>query len=108
MERNGDITFPIPEHVAALRRRNFHTHVNAWVDMGTVTGRNQDAVKKTVAGMLKLLHPHRAHGELTEREIGPLVGFAIEMRLRTTDQLAKMLPAEFSQVDYTFKLRRQD
>ena len=60
MERNGDITFPIPEHVAALRRRNFHTHVNAWVDMGTVTGRNQDAVKKTVAGMLKLLHPHRA------------------------------------------------
>ena len=30
------------------------------------------------------------------------------MRRRTTDQLAKLLPAEFSQVDYTYKLKRGD
>jgi len=28
--------------------------VSAWVDFGNMTGRNQDAIKKTMAGMLKL------------------------------------------------------
>jgi predicted ATP-dependent Lon-type protease len=67
---------------------------------------NQDAVKKTVAGMLKLLHPHRTAEELSENEIVPLIEFAIEMRKRTTDQLAKVLPAEFSNADYTYSLRQ--
>lgn len=104
----GFLTHYLAEIFAELRRRNFKTHVNVWVDMGSTTGRNQDAVKKTVAGMLKLLHPHRAPDDLTEAEIRPLVEFAVEMRRRTTDQLAKLLPAEFSQVDYTYKLRRRD
>jgi ATP-dependent Lon protease len=103
----GFLTDYLAEIFAELRRRNFQTHVNAWIDMGSMTGRNQDAVKKTVAGMLKLLHPHRAHDDLAENEIAPLVEFAIEMRRRTTDQLAKLLPSEFSQVDYTYKLRRR-
>lgn len=36
--------------------------------MGSITGRNQDAVKKTTAGMLKLLYPHRTPADLTEQE----------------------------------------
>jgi predicted ATP-dependent Lon-type protease len=40
--------------------------------------------------------------------LSPLVEFAVEMRRRTTDQRAKMLPAEFSHVDYTYKLRPRD
>jgi len=43
-----------------LRRRNCQTHVNAWVDLGAMTRRNQDGVKKTTAGLLRLLHPHRS------------------------------------------------
>ena len=61
----------------------------------------------TVAGMLKLLHPHRAHDVLTEGEITPLVESAVEMKRRTTDQLANLAPAEFSEVDYSYKLRRR-
>ena len=72
-----------------------------------MTGRNQDAVKKTIAGMLKLLHPHRTYDNLAEGEIAPLVEFAVEMRRRTTDQLAKLLPAEFSHIDFSYKLRRR-
>lgn len=104
----GFLTDYLAEIFAELRRRNFQTHVNAWVDMGSMTGRNQDAVKKTVAGMLKLVYPHRAHDDLAENEIAPLVEFAVEMRRRTTDQLAKMLPTEFSHVDYAYKLRSRD
>jgi predicted ATP-dependent Lon-type protease len=50
--------------------------------------------------MLKLLHPHRSPETLKREEIAPLVELAVEMRKRVTDQLAKMLPAEFSAVDY--------
>ena len=67
-----------------------------------MTGRNQDAIKKTVAGLLKLLHPHRSPETLTRKEITPLIEIAVEMRARVTDQLAKMLPAEFGSVDYRY------
>lgn len=103
----GFLTDYLAEIFAELRRRNFQTHVSAWVDLGAMTGRNQDAVKKTVAGMLKLLHPHRKAEDLQEDVILPLVEFAIEMRKRTTDQLAKVMPAEFGQVDYSYAVRRR-
>jgi predicted ATP-dependent Lon-type protease len=41
------------EIFSELRRRNFQTHVAVWVDLSGMTGRNQDAIKKTVAGLLK-------------------------------------------------------
>ena len=102
----GFLTDYLAEIFAELRRRNFQTHVNAWVDMGAMTGRNQDSIKKTAAGLLKLLHPHRTPDDLTEREIAPIVEVAVEMRKRTTDQLAVVLPTEFSRIDYSYKLRR--
>jgi predicted ATP-dependent Lon-type protease len=67
-----------------------------------MTGRNQDAIKKTVAGLLKLQHPHRSPETLIREEISPLVEVAVEMRKRVTDQLAKMLPAEFGAVNYSY------
>ncbi len=101
----GLLTDYMAEIFAELRRRNFQTHVNAWVDMGRMTGRNQDATKKTTAGLLKLLHPHRTPDTLTEKEIAPLLEMAVEMRRRVTDQLAKMLPTEFGSVEYTYTLK---
>jgi ATP-dependent Lon protease len=100
----GFLTDYLAEIFAELRRRNFQTHVSTWVDMRTMTGRNQDAIKKTTAGLLKLLHPHRTPETLQRQEIEPLVEIALEMRKRVTDQLAKILPAEFSAVDYKFEL----
>ena len=73
--------------------------------MGTMTGRNQDAVKKTTAGLLKLLHPHRSPETVEREAIAALVETAVEMRKRVTDQLAKILPAEFTGVEYGYKVR---
>ena len=72
--------------------------------MGTMT---EPRGRMAVAGMLKASASARAYDVLAEGEIAPLVEFAVERRRRTTDQLAKLLPAEFSQVDYTYKLRRR-
>jgi ATP-dependent Lon protease len=103
----GLLTHFMAEIFAELRRRNFQTHVNAWVEMGTMTGRNRDAIKKTTAGLLRLLHPHRSP-EIVERgAIAALVETAVEMRKRLTDQLAKILPAEFSAVEYGYKVKER-
>src|SRR5216684_904980 len=96
----GLLTDYMAEIFAELRRRNFQTHVNACVDMADMTGRNQDAIKKTTAGLLKLLHPDRAPDSVTREELVPLLEIAVEMRKRVTDQLAKILPTEFGAVDY--------
>lgn len=101
----GLLTDYMAEIFAELRRRNFQIHVNAWVDMGTMTGRNQDAIKKTTAGLMKLLHPHRNPDSITHKELVPLLEMAVEMRKRVTDQLAKILPAEFGEVEYTYTLK---
>ncbi len=72
----------------------------------TSTGRNQDAVKKTAAGLLKLLYPHRRVPEsVTPNELKWVLDLAVEMRMRVTDQLAVILPTEFTQVVYSFRLR---
>jgi ATP-dependent Lon protease len=101
----GLLTDYMAEIFAELRRRNFQTHVNACVDMGNMTGRNQDAIRKTTAGLLKLIHPHRSPDSLTDEELVPLLKMAAEMRKRVTDQLAKILPAEFSGVEYIYALK---
>jgi ATP-dependent Lon protease len=101
----GLLTDYMAEIFAELRRRNFQTHVNALVDMGNMTGRNQDAIKKTTAGLLKLLYPHRSPDTVVRQEIVPLLDMAVEMRKRVTDQLAKILPAEFTGVEYEFELK---
>jgi ATP-dependent Lon protease len=101
----GLLTDYMAEIFAELRRRNFQTHVNACVDMGNMTGRNQDAIRKTTAGLLKLIHPHRSPDSLTDEELVPLLRMAVEMRKRVTDQLAKILPAEFSGVEYDYALK---
>jgi ATP-dependent Lon protease len=101
----GLLTDYMAEIFAELRRRNFQTHVNACVDMGNMTGRNQDAIRKTTAGLLKLLHPHRSPDTLTDDELVPLLKMAVEMRKRVTDQLAKILPTEFSGTEYIYNLK---
>jgi len=101
----GLLTDYMAEIFAELRRRNFQTHVNALVDLGTMTGRNQDAIKKTAAGLLKLLYPHRTPDTVTRQELEPLIEIGIEMRKRVVDQLAKILPTEFEGVEFGFTMR---
>jgi ATP-dependent Lon protease len=51
----GFISDYLAEILHVLRRRNFQTHVTAHVVFDGRTGRNQDAVQKTAAGLLQLL-----------------------------------------------------
>ncbi len=101
----GLLTDYMAEIFAELRRRNFQTHVTACVAMNAMTGRNQDAIKKTAAGLLKLLYPHRTPDDVTSDEIRTVADFSVEMRRRVTSQLAVMLPGEFRDVEYHYQVR---
>ena len=104
----GFLTDYLAEIFTELRRINFQTHVNFWADFGQMTGRNQDAVKKTAAGLLKLLYPHRKEpAEHISSEISSVIEFAVEMRKRVTDQLAIILPTEYQNVNYAYRVRSE-
>ncbi|MCG2658874.1 MAG: BREX system Lon protease-like protein BrxL [Kiritimatiellae bacterium] len=96
----GFLTDYMAEIFADLRRRNFQTHVAAAMDFGGMTSRNQDAIKKTTAGMLKLLYPNMTADQVDADKVRALVAFAAEMRKRVVDQLAVMKPEEFGGVSF--------
>jgi ATP-dependent Lon protease len=95
----------LAEILAELRRRNFLTHITAQVAFRGMNQRNQDAVKKTAASLLKLLYPHLAAGEVPTAVLSPVLQFAVEMRKRVADQLAVMKPAEFKDASFDCALR---
>lgn len=98
----GFMTDYLAEVFAELRRRNFQTFVSAAFDFGSMTGRNQDAIKKTAAGMLKLLQPDLTVEQAKPETLGPVLAFAVEMRKRVVDQLATMKPEEFGGIMYEY------
>lgn len=67
-------------------------------------GRNQDAVQKTAAGLLKLLYPHRVPEDIESDELRFCVDLAVEMRRRVTAQLRIIAPREFTPTAFAFRL----
>jgi ATP-dependent Lon protease len=78
--------------------------VTAHVVFDGWTGRNQDAVQKTAAGLLKLLYPHRTPEDIESDELRFCVDLAVEMRRRVADQLRVIAPREFTQPAFKFHL----
>ncbi len=64
-----------------------------------LSGRDQKAARKTVSGLLKLLHPN---GEVTKEELEGYLAFAMEMRRRVKEQLKKMGGMEYWDVNFSF------
>lgn len=66
-----------------------------------ITGRDVRGVEKTLAGLLKLMHPH---GEVGDEELGELLSLAIEGRQRVRNQLHLMAPGEYGPIVLAAKL----
>ena len=94
----------LAEIFAELRRRNYLTHITAQASLPGMNQRNQDSIRKTTAGLLKLLHPQHAAGEVPAVLLREILEFAVEMRKRVVDQLAVIKPAEFRDISFEFEL----
>jgi ATP-dependent Lon protease len=75
--------------------------VNRRLKLGpSVQGRDEIAIKKTVTGLLKIIHPS---GEPTEEEFNEIVSYAIEGRRRVKEQMNKRKPDdEFAAINLSF------
>jgi len=101
----GFITDYLAEIFTRLRRLNYQSIVAERVDFGPITGRNQDAIKKTTAGLLKLIFPHRTAEDLETGELEACLYLATECRRRVVDQLAVMSKEEFANATFEWTLR---
>lgn len=90
----------LAEALRELRRHNFTEMVDRFFAMGShLNARDVKAVRKTVAGLIKLIYPH---GDVTKDEMSELVAFALEGRRRVKEQLKKMGSFEYHQTSFSY------
>ena len=82
-------------------KTNRYEEVNKRIRLGpAVEGRDEKGIKKTVAALLKILHPD---GPPTEAEFEEYVAYAIEGRRRVKEQMNKRKPDdEFARIDLSY------
>lgn len=103
----GLITDYLAEALHYLKKKvNKYPTLNNRIRLGkAVEGRDEQAIKKTVAGLLKLLHPA---DEPSDQEFDEYVAYAVEGRRRVKEQMNKQKPDdEFANINLSY-WRRQD
>jgi len=86
-DKYGFITDYLSEAFHALSKQSRYDYVNRHCRFGpSIEGRDEIAVKRTVSGLLKLLHPA---GEPAPAELEQYVAYALEGRRRVKEQLNK-------------------
>jgi ATP-dependent Lon protease len=96
----GFVTDYLAEAFRVVRKDNRFDAVEQYYRLGShVEGRDASAIKRTVSGLLKLLHPDGAwtKGELTE-----YLELAMEGRRRVKEQLKKRGSFEFYKTSFSY------
>jgi ATP-dependent Lon protease len=70
---------------------------------GALSGRDQNAVNKTVSGLLKLIHPS-PEGEVPDHDIEWAIRLGLECRRRVKEQQKRIVPAEFRNTQFSYAL----
>lgn len=87
------------EAMKELRKRNFTESIDHFFNLGShLNTRDSKAVRKTVSGLLKLIHPN---GEFTKEELFEYLQLALEGRRRVKEQLKKLAPYEYSKTSFS-------
>ena len=98
--RYGFVTDYLAEAFRALRKQNRFDEVEKAFRPGShVEGRDATAMKRTVSGFLKLLHPDGAYAKDELREY---VELALEGRRRVKEQLKKRGSFEFYKTSFSY------
>lgn len=93
----GLITDCLAEFCHAMRKKDFSDlYLQFFARNKNFNIRDEEAVKKTMSGLLKLIFPDE---QVTKEEMEALLRYAIEGRRRVKEQLQKLVPIEFADVD---------
>ncbi|HWE61515.1 MAG TPA: BREX system Lon protease-like protein BrxL, partial [Chloroflexota bacterium] len=98
--RYGFVTDYLSEAFRTLRKQNRFDAIDAHYRLGSnVEGRDATAVRRTVSGLLKLLHPD---GSFTKPELQQYLELALEGRRRIKEQLKKRGSFEFYKTSFSY------
>ncbi|RRR67235.1 MAG: protease Lon-related BREX system protein BrxL [Candidatus Viridilinea halotolerans] len=96
----GFIVDYLAEALRELRRHNFTEVLDRHFALGAhLNARDVKAVRKTVAGLMKLIYPD---GIINKEELAELLELAIEGRRRVKEQLKKMGSFEYHQTSFSY------
>lgn len=96
----GFVTDYLSEAFRVLRKQNRFDAVEKQFRFGShVEGRDATAARKTVSGMLKILHPD---GNYTREELQEYLELALESRRRVKEQLKKRGSFEFYKTSFSY------
>ncbi len=89
----GLITDYLAEYMREMRKRSFSDAIDRYFKLGNnLNQRDVIAVRRTVSGLLKLLHPH---GVFDKEDVRRCLTYALELRRRIKEQLKKLGGMEF-------------
>lgn len=96
----GFITDYFSEVLRELRKISYADAIDKYFKLGNnLNQRDVIAVKKTVSGMIKLIHPN---GGYTRESVEKILRFALELRRRVKEQLKKIGGMEFFDVNFSY------
>ncbi|MCU6796828.1 protease Lon-related BREX system protein BrxL [Paenibacillus sp. WQ 127069] len=96
----GFITDYFSEIMRELRKISYGDSYDRYFKLGNnFNQRDVIAVKKTVSGLVKLIHPD---GKFTKENVEEILRFALEMRRRVKEQLKKIGGMEFYDVNFSY------
>jgi ATP-dependent Lon protease len=84
-----------------LRKLSFGDAIDRWFELGeALNKRDEKAVRKTVSGLIKLLHPD---GKFTKAELEEYLQLALELRRRVKEQLRRMGGVEYWNTSLSYR-----
>ena len=98
--RYGLITDYMAEYMREMRKRNFADAIDKFFKLGNnLNQRDVTAVRRTVSGLLKLLHPN---SQFDKEDVKECLVYALEVRRRIKEQLKKIGGMEFYDVHFSY------
>lgn len=96
----GFVVDYLAEALRELRKSNYTEVIDHHFSLGGhLNARDRKAVRRTVSGLMKVLHPH---GKVSKEDLRELVSFAIEGRRRVKEQLKKMGSFEYYHTSFSY------
>lgn len=90
----------LAEALRELRKHNFTEIIDHYFALGShLNARDRKAVRRTVSGLVKILHPH---GQVSREDLAELLELALEGRRRVKEQLKKMGSFEYYQTSFSY------
>jgi ATP-dependent Lon protease len=96
----GFVVDYLAEALREMRKHNFTEIIDRHFSLGAhLNARDRKAVRKTVSGLMKIVHPQ---GDVSQEDLAEILELALEGRRRVKEQLKKMGSFEYYHTSFSY------